>query len=247
MSRQLNVPGQSWLSVLFVSFAFTAACGGASDALDEAGAGSSFGGSASSPAAAGSPAVAGSGSVAGSGPFGGSGGWGNTAGAGGIFQFGGAGNQLGGSGGAIATGGAGGAKSGPGGSGGSGGAKSGSGGSGGSGGSRSGSGGSAGHAGQATGTGGSGGAAPTWTTIYTKFISNAQYASNCNGSNCHNPGKQKGYDFSTQANGYASVKSNTSQFVSVLSSGSMPQGKTKMPAADLAIVKAWVAAGAQNN
>ena len=98
-----------------------------------------------------------------------------------------------------------------------------------------------------TGTGGSGGAAPTWTTIYTKFISNAQYASNCNGSNCHNPGKQKGYDFSTQANGYASVKSNTSQFVSVLSSGSMPQGKTKMPAADLAIVKAWVAAGAQNN
>ena len=231
MSRQLNVPGQSWLSVLFVSFAFTAACGGASDALDVAGAGSSFGGSASSPAAAGSPAVAGSGSVAGSGPFGGSGGWGNTAGAGGISENS-ADDVL---------------DPGPGGSGGSGGAKSGSGGSGGSGGSRSGSGGSAGHAGQATGTGGSGGAAPTWTTIYTKFISNAQYASNCNGSNCHNPGKQKGYDFSTQANGYASVKSNTSQFVSVLSSGSMPQGKTKMPAADLAIVKAWVAAGAQNN
>jgi hypothetical protein len=32
-----------------------------------------------------------------------------------------------------------------------------------------------------------------------------------------------------------------------LSGGSMPQGKPKMPAADLAIIRAWVAAGAQNN
>ena len=89
--------------------------------------------------------------------------------------------------------------------------------------------------------------APTWTEIYTKLLVNAQYGSNCNGADCHNPGKQKGYDFSTQANGYASVKSKTSQFVSELSSGAMPQGKTKMPAADLAVIKAWVAAGAQNN
>jgi len=89
--------------------------------------------------------------------------------------------------------------------------------------------------------------APTWTEIYTKFLVNAQYASNCNGAACHNPGKQKGYDFSSQANGYSSVKSKTSQFVSELSSGGMPQGKPKMPAADLAIIKAWVAAGAQNN
>jgi hypothetical protein len=133
------------------------------------------------------------------------------------------------------SGGAGGAKSGAGGAAGSGGAKSGSGGAGGS----------SGHAGQ--GAGGSGGSAPTWTEIYTKYLANAQYTSNCNGSNCHNPGKQKGYDFSTQANGYASVKSKTSQLVSVLSSGSMPQGKPKMPAADLAVIKAWVAAGAQNN
>jgi hypothetical protein len=43
------------------------------------------------------------------------------------------------------------------------------------------------------------------------------------------------------------VKSKTSQFVSVLSSGSMPQSKTKMPAADLAIITAWVAAGALDN
>ena len=241
MSRQLNglLPGQSWLSVFAICFAFTAACGGASDTTDEAGAGSSSGGSASNTAAAGRPAVAGGGAIAGGGQFAGSGGSGNSAGAAGNLQLAGAGGQLGGSGGSIGTGaaggGSGGSRAGSGGTAGSGGAKPGSGGSGGS----------AGHAGQSSG--GSGGMTPTWTEIYTQFISNAQYGSNCNGSACHNPGKQKGYDFSTQANGYASVKSKTSQLVSVLSSGSMPQGKTKMPAADLAIIKAWVAAGAQNN
>jgi len=89
--------------------------------------------------------------------------------------------------------------------------------------------------------------APTWTEIYTKLLVNAQYGSNCNGADCHNPGKQKGFDFSTQANAYASVKPKTSQVVSELSSGGMPKGKPKMPAADLAMIKAWVAAGAQNN
>jgi hypothetical protein len=68
---------------------------------------------------------------------------------------------------------------------------------------------------------------------------------NCNGSACHNPGKQKGNDCSTQAKGYTS--SNTSQFVSVLSSDSMPQGKMNLPAADPAIIKTWVAAGAIDN
>jgi len=200
-------------------------------------------------AAAGKPTVASAGSVAAGGQLVGSGGSGNSAGIGGSFQFAGASNQPGGIGGAPVTGGTGGGSSG--GSGGarwgSGGARSGSGGSAtGSGGAKSGSGGSAGHAGQSSG-GGAGGMTPTWTEIYTKFLSNAQYASNCNGAACHNPGKQKGFDFSTQANGYASVKSKTSQLVSELSSGAMPQGKTKMPAADLAIIKAWVAAGAQNN
>jgi len=241
MSRQLN-SFKSRLSVLLVCFAFTAACGGASDSPDQPGAGSSSGG-ASSPAA-GRPGVAGGNSVAGAAPFAGSGGSGNS-GAGGSFPFAGAGNQFGGSGGTIfgtAGGGAGGAAAGRGGfsAGGTGGAATE-----GTGGKASGSGGSAGHAGQASG--GAGGMNPTWTQIYTQFLTNTQYASNCNGSACHNPGKQKGYDFSSQANGYTSVKSNTSQFVSVLSSGSMPQGKTKMPAADLAIVKAWVSAGALNN
>lgn len=239
-SRQLNslLSFQSRLSILVIGIAFSAGCGSASDAPDEVGGGNSAGGSPS--AAAGTPGLAGAHSVAGAGPIAGSGGSGNSAGAG-SFPFAGAGNHLGGSGGAIALGGAGGA---------AGGAAAGSGGAvAGSGGAHAGSGGavggSAGHGGQASG--GSGGMAPTWTQIYTNFISNTQYASNCNGAACHNPGKQKGFDFSSKASGYSSVKPSTSQFVSVLSSGSMPQGKTKMPAADLAIIKAWVAAGAQNN
>src|SRR6187431_340327 len=240
MSRQLNhlLREQSWLSALFVCIAVTAACGGTSD-TEEA---SASGGSAASLATAGKPTVASAGSVAASGQLVDSGGSGNSAGIGGSFQFAGASNQPGGTGGAPVSGGTGGGSSG-----GSGGARSGSGGSAaGSGGAKSGSGGSAGHAGQSS-AGGAGGMTPTWTEIYTKFLSNAQYASNCNGAACHNPGKQRGFDFSTQANGYASVKSKTSQLVSELSSGAMPQGKTKMPAADLAIIKAWVAAGAQNN
>ncbi|HET7544157.1 MAG TPA: hypothetical protein VFK05_30005 [Polyangiaceae bacterium] len=244
MSRPLNYrfPWKSSLSVLAVSLAVAAvACGGASDANFEPAPGGSSAGS-SSNAAAGSPMMASGGSVAAGGQLVGSGGSGSPPGSGGNFQFAGASNQPGGSGGALVTGG-GGAGSG---TAGSGGAKSGSGGAtGGSGGAKSGSGGSGGSS--SGGSAGSGGSAPTWTEIYTKFLTNTQYASNCNGSACHNPGKQKGYDFSTQANGYASVKSKTTTFVNELSSGAMPQGKPKMPAADLAVIKAWVAAGAQNN
>ena len=180
------------------------------------------------------------GSVAAGGQLVGAGGSGSALGSGGSFQAAGAQNQQGGSGGGLVTGAAGS---------GSGGRATGSGGgTAGSGGTKSGSGGSGGSAGKSSGgSGGSGGMSPTWTEIYTKFLSNTQYASNCNGSACHNPGKQKGFDFSTQANGYASVKSKTSQLVSELSSGAMPKDKPKMPAADLAVIKAWVAAGAQNN
>jgi hypothetical protein len=35
--------------------------------------------------------------------------------------------------------------------------------------------------------------------------------------------------------------------VRVLMSGSMPRGRTKMPATDLAKIQAWIAAGALNN
>ena len=95
---------------------------------------------------------------------------------------------------------------------------------------------------------------PTWTNIYNRFFNNASYASNCTGAPCHNPGKQKGLDFSSQMTGYTTVKAklvvgapNSSKVVSVLTSGSMPQARPKMPAADLAVIKAWIMAGALNN
>ncbi|MEO7032975.1 MAG: hypothetical protein ABI548_03985, partial [Polyangiaceae bacterium] len=153
---------------------------------------------------------------------------GQPGGGGGAFSVGGAS----GSGGAAASSGDSGGMSGRGGqSTGGGGGRSGTGGRGGTG-----------------GTGGTGGGtAPTWSQIYTKFFNNSQYSSNCAGSQCHNPGRQKNIDFSSQANGYTSVKGSLSKVTSVVSNGSMPLGRPKMPAADLATFKAWVAAGALNN
>ena len=94
----------------------------------------------------------------------------------------------------------------------------------------------------------------TWTDIYSRLLNNPNYASNCTGAPCHDPGTQKGLDLSTQAKGYSTVKGklvvgspNSSKIVTQLSSGSMPQARPKMPAADLAIIKAWIMAGAPNN
>jgi hypothetical protein len=94
----------------------------------------------------------------------------------------------------------------------------------------------------------------TWTDIYSRLLNNPNYASNCTGAPCHDPGTQKGLDLSTQAKGYSTVKGklvvgspNSSKIVSQLSSGAMPQARPKMPAADLAVIKAWIMAGAPNN
>jgi hypothetical protein len=94
----------------------------------------------------------------------------------------------------------------------------------------------------------------TWTDIYSRLLNNPNYASNCTGGPCHNPGTQKGLDLSTQAKGYSTAKGklvvgspNTSKIVTQLSSGSMPQARPRMPAADLAVIKAWIMAGAPNN
>jgi hypothetical protein len=94
----------------------------------------------------------------------------------------------------------------------------------------------------------------TWTNIYTRMLDNQGYASNCTGGGCHNPGSQKGLSLSTQSTGYTSIKKmlvpgspSASKLVSVLSSGSMPQSRPKMPAADLNVIKAWITAGALNN
>jgi hypothetical protein len=130
-------------------------------------------------------------------------------------------------------------------------------------------GGSTGNQGGSTGTrdagapdGGSGvidagatdGGAVTFTQLYTTMFNNPAYASNCTGGGCHNPGTQKGLDFSTQAKGYttafAKVKAGvpaSSKLYTVMMSGSMPQARPKIPAADLAKVASWINAGALNN
>jgi hypothetical protein len=120
-------------------------------------------------------------------------------------------------------------------------------------------GGQAGNAGGQAGRGADGGvadagAAPTFTELYTTIFNNTAYASNCAGGACHNPGTQKGLDFSTKAKGYttalAKIKVGNptgSQLVSQLASGSMPKTRPRMPAADQAKISAWIAAGAPNN
>jgi hypothetical protein len=42
-------------------------------------------------------------------------------------------------------------------------------------------------------------------------------------------------------------KPESSDLVTVLKSGYMPQGRPQMPASDVALVSAWIAAGAQND
>jgi hypothetical protein len=94
---------------------------------------------------------------------------------------------------------------------------------------------------------GGGGGAVTFTQLYTQYFNSTQFASNCTGGACHNPGTQKGIDFSTQAKGYASVNANLSKVISQLSGGNMPQTRPKWTSAELALVKAWQAEGAPNN
>jgi hypothetical protein len=96
--------------------------------------------------------------------------------------------------------------------------------------------------------------AATWTDIYNRMLNNMAYASNCTGGGCHNPGTQKGLDFSTQAKGYTTVKGKlvvgnpgASTIVNQCSSGKMPQARPKMPTVDLNVIKAWIMAGALNN
>ena len=103
-------------------------------------------------------------------------------------------------------------------------------------------------------TAGDGGPAPTWTTIYSTLLANPAYASSCVGAPCHDPGKQKGIDLSTRDAGYRSLASQivpgapqSSKLVTVLQSGAMPETRPHMPAADLDLIRAWIASGAQND
>jgi hypothetical protein len=109
---------------------------------------------------------------------------------------------------------------------------------------RVGSGGSSG-----SGTGGTSGTAPTFTQIYNTILT--PY---CAGGSCHSPGSSGGVSFSSKTNAYNAVKSRVtagngagSSFYSTVNSGAMPRGASKLSAANLASIKAWIDAGAANN
>jgi hypothetical protein len=102
--------------------------------------------------------------------------------------------------------------------------------------------------------GGAPGAGATWTRIYTTLFANLSYPSNCTGAPCHTPGTQKGIDLGTQDVGYRTLRGqivpgspDMSKLISVLQSGKMPEGRPKLPASDIELVRSWIAAGAPND
>ena len=92
------------------------------------------------------------------------------------------------------------------------------------------------------------GTAPTFAQVYNNIL--VVY---CSGSSCHNPGSQSGVSFSSQSNAYSAVKNRVtpgngagSSFYTTVNNGVMPPGG-KLSAANLALIKAWIDAGALNN
>jgi len=120
------------------------------------------------------------------------------------------------------------------------------------------SGGSAGRGGSVgTGGGGSidagvapdGGAAPTFTQVYDGIL--VVY---CAGSACHNPGTAHNVSFASKSSAYTAVRNQvtpgngaSSSFYSLVNTGRMPEGQAKLSATNLALIKAWIDAGALNN
>jgi hypothetical protein len=112
--------------------------------------------------------------------------------------------------------------------------------------------GSTGHGGS-TGTpdGGTtdGGTTATFTQVYTTILS--VY---CTGSSCHNPGTKGNVNFASQAMAYSTLKSRvvagnsaSSTLYTDVNTGKMPDSKPKLSAANIALIKAWIDAGALNN
>ena len=94
-----------------------------------------------------------------------------------------------------------------------------------------------------------GGSAPTFTQIYSTVLS-----VNCAGSECHNPGRQKGISFASQSSAYSAVSTRVipgdgegSSFFYTVNSGTMPPGGPKLSATNLAMIRAWIDAGALDN
>ena len=91
----------------------------------------------------------------------------------------------------------------------------------------------------------------TWSAIYQNLLVDQSNPSNCAGASCHDPGKEKGIDLSTSQLGYTTLSHrlvpgspDSSELISVLQSGYMPQGRPQMPAASIDLIRAWIQAGA---
>ena len=94
----------------------------------------------------------------------------------------------------------------------------------------------------------------TWSGIYQNLLVNQSYPSNCTGSSCHDPGIEKGIDLSTSHMGYTTISHrlvpgspDSSELVNVLQSGSMPQERPHMAAANIDLIRAWIQGGAVEN
>ena len=97
-------------------------------------------------------------------------------------------------------------------------------------------------------------AAVSWTAIYQNLLVNQSEPSNCTGASCHDPGTEKGINLSTVEKGYTTLlprvvpgAPDSSDLVTVLKSGYMPQGRPKMTAANVDLIRAWIQAGALDN
>ena len=98
------------------------------------------------------------------------------------------------------------------------------------------------------------GPAVTWSGIYQDLLVNQSSPSNCAGASCHDPGTEKGIDLSTPQIGYMTISHrlvpgspDSSELISVLESGYMPQGRPQMTAANIDLIRAWIQAGALEN
>ena len=99
------------------------------------------------------------------------------------------------------------------------------------------------------GSGAGGAPAPTFSQIYTTILTPS-----CSGSQCHNPGSQRGITFASQSSAYSSVKglvtagnASGSSFYVTVNSGQMPPGGPKLSTAALQMLAAWINAGALND
>jgi predicted CxxxxCH...CXXCH cytochrome family protein len=91
-----------------------------------------------------------------------------------------------------------------------------------------------------------GGSAPTFTQVYNSILT-----ASCSGSACHNPGTQHGISFANQSSAYSAVRNRVvpgdgegSSFYYTVYSGKMPPEGPKLSAASLALIRAWIDAGA---